>query len=83
MTEKQFIDRLISLTKKMSDIYDSEPIDQNALDEVRREIYEACSSFNHRQRVSPWIISFVIICAILYVLYLVGSILYESFVLGH
>lgn len=79
MKTQKFLERLIFLTQKMCEIYNQEPIDQNALDEVRKEIYDAGQAFDSDQKLKPWIFNFAVISAIIFVLYLVYCLLSEGF----
>jgi len=71
MTEREFLERMIALTGKLCDIYDTDPFDQDARKVILDEVRETGIQFNHSRRISTWIIKFVYIAAILFVIYLV------------
>lgn len=82
MKDQEFIERMIFLTHKLCEVYNQEPFDQNALDEVRKEIYNAGQAVNRDHRHKPWIFNFAVISAILFVLYLFYCLLSEAFEWG-
>lgn len=79
MTDRQFLERMIFLTEKMCDIYNAEPLDQDARQAIRDEVHELGQKFNRSHRVSPRVMNFFYIAAILFVVYLVYCILSEGF----
>jgi len=50
MTDKQFLKRMISLTEKMCNIYDVEPLDQEARQAILDEVHEISAMFNRSRR---------------------------------
>jgi len=50
MTNHQFLERIVFLTTKMSDIYNAEPLDQGARLAVLDEIHVLGQKFNRSRR---------------------------------
>ena len=75
MTDKQFIKRMVFLTEQMCDLYNAEPIDQNALHSLRIEIHETGARFNRSRRRRPWFLILVILFWLLALVILVSGIL--------
>jgi len=73
---RKFLENLIFLAKKMCDIYNVKPIDQDALYEVRSEIYEAGRKYNRAHRHKQILMPVLIILALLGLAWLVYSILF-------
>lgn len=77
MKNREFLERMIFLTQKMTNVYNADPIDQKALDEVRKEIYDAGQRFDCTYRHKRWTTRFTYIALILFVLWLVYMLLSE------
>lgn len=75
MKNREFLERMIFLTQKMCDLYNQEPIDQNALDEVRREIHDAGQAYNSDYKRMNILSPAVIIVLLLILAFVVYTIL--------
>ena len=75
MKNTLFLKRMIFLTNKLCNIYQAEPLDQDALYRCSREIYEAGKVYRAHRR-KDIIIPILIILGLLGLAWLVYSILF-------
>jgi len=79
MTDKQILERLVFLTQKLCDVTEKDGYGSDAYYAVLDEVHEFGKLLNRRPGVSPGVMNFVYIAAILFVLYLVYCIVSEGF----
>lgn len=75
MTDRQFLKRMIALTKKLCAVYNVEPLDQEARLAVLDEIHETGARFNRSRRRRPW----GTICFLLFLIYCLAWIVWSIF----
>jgi len=79
MTDQQFLKRIIALAEKLSDVTNLHGYRSPPYCAVLDEISQLGESINRSRRRHSWIVYFVIISAIVFVLYLVYCLLAEGF----
>ena len=80
MTDRQILERMIFLTNKLCDVCNKDGYGSDAYYAVLNEVHELGAEFKCIRQVSRGVMNFVIIAAILFVLYLVYCIVSEGFV---
>lgn len=78
MTDKQFLEHMRYLITRLTDAVEQDGYRSDAYNEVLKEISECGENFNRRKPISPWVMNFVYIAAILFVLYLVYCLVSEG-----
>lgn len=70
MTYRQFLKRMIFLTEKLSDIYNAEPLDQDARQSIIDEVRQLGDNFNRIRRRRSWfmILSLFLLFCLLFLL---------------
>jgi len=71
MTDRQFLQRMISLTEKLCDVTNKDGYGSEAYHSVLDEVREMGISFNRSHRCRSWIAYFSAFSAILFVLYII------------
>jgi len=54
MTDRQLLEHMTSLTKKLCDVYNIEPLDQEARQAILDEVHEISAMFNRSRRRRSW-----------------------------
>ena len=72
MTDRQFLKRMIALTGKLCDVYNVEPLDQEARLAVLDEMHETGARFNQSRRHRSWFA----IASVCFILLMLAWVLY-------
>lgn len=79
MKDSTYLKQMLVLTQRLCDACNTDGYGSDAYNEVLKEISVSAARFNRSWLVSSRVMSFVVIAAILFVLYLVYCIVSEGF----